>query len=176
MPYRRAADTGALTRLLGKTRFLCRNCMWRTPLDSPSQALLLWVKKPKAVFSKGKRAHWTKKSCRSWAALHLLLVGTESWSGLERAGSWLTVTESLQPVGAGHDGCGTHAPAEHPFLGAGVELLEKEPPAGVPWREKEAWPGDSQSRAHLVRVTSASSAKAPMWRPRTRCQISRKKA
>lgn len=57
-------------------------------------------------------------------------------------------------------------PAEHPLLGAGVELLlEKEPPAAGPWRR--AWPGDS-NHPHLVGVTSASSAKAPMWRPRNK--------
>ena len=47
-------------------------------------------------------------------------------------------------------------PAKHPLLGAAVELLEK----GLAWRQL--------GRAHLVGVTSASSAKAPMWRTRNK--------
>ena len=124
----------------------------------------MWVKKPKAVFSK-----------REKSSLNQGLQGPEHfvfcwWALKADLGSrvrdlWLAVTESLQPVGAGHGGCGTHA-SEASF----TRSCSGTPGEGAPcWRSLEkglAW--RQLGRAHLVGVTSASSAKAPMWRTRNK--------
>lgn len=144
IPYRgRAADTGALTRLLGKDPF---------PLPEIACDVLLWIlhhrhcscgsRSQRQCFPKGKRAHWTKKGCKvlstssavggHWKLIWARACGIPGWLWQKVYSLWEQGMTVVVPT-----------LAEHPFLGAGVELLEKEPPAGVPWRR--AWPGDSQA-------------------------------
>lgn len=92
-------------------------------------------------FPKGKRAHWTKDckvlSTSSSVGGHWKLIwargcGIPGWLWQKVYSLWEQGVVVVVPT-----------PAEHPLLGAAVELLEKEPPAGGPWRR--AWPGDSSA-------------------------------
>lgn len=141
IPYRgRAGHRGPHKVVRKRPVSSAQNCMWRTPLILHHRHCSCGSRSQRQCFPKGKRAHWTKKGCkvlstssavgRHWKLIWARGCGIPGWLWQKVYSLWEQGMTVVVPM-----------LAEHPFLRAGVELLEKEPPAGVPWRR--AWPGDS---------------------------------